>query len=100
VIAFRWHNEVKRICQVRGVDVGVGVDLFQTGIFNTEVFSKYPNDCITELYFDDLPDIIQARVTMFTLAKDEWYIEGVGLNGLNVPSHMVKHNFMYIYEEE
>jgi len=95
VIAFKWDDKVKRTCRVRGVDVGI--DLFQTGIINTEGVSKYPNDCITELNFDDLPDIIQARVTMFMLVKPlQQHIEGVGVYATDGNVY----SFMYIYEEE
>jgi hypothetical protein len=95
MIAFKWDDKVKRTCRVRGVDVGI--ELFETGIFNTEGYSKYPNDCITELYFDDLPDIIQARVTMFMLVKPlQQHIEGVGVYATDGFAY----SFMYIYEEE
>lgn len=97
MIAFKWDDKVKRTCRVRGVDVGVGIELYQTGIFNTEGYSKYPTDCVTELYFDDLPDIIQARVTMFMLVKPlQQHIEGVGVYATDGNVH----SFMYIYEEE
>jgi hypothetical protein len=95
MIAFKWDNKVKRTCRVRGV--GVGIELFQTGIFNTEGYSKYPTECVTELYFDDLPDIIQARVTMFMLVKPlQQHIEGVGVYATDGNVY----SFMYIYEEE
>jgi hypothetical protein len=95
MIAFRWIDKEKRVCQVRGV--GSRQDLFQTGIENIEGYSKYPTECITELYFDDLPDIIQARVTMFMLVKPlQQHIEGVGVYATDGNAY----SFMYIYEEE
>ena len=95
MIAFKWDDKVKRTCRVRGVDVGI--ELFQTGIFNTEGVSKFPTNSLTELYFDDLPDIIQARVTMFMLVKPlQQHIEGVGVYATDG----LAYSFMYIYEEE
>jgi hypothetical protein len=96
MIAFKWDDKVKRTCRVRGVDVGI--ELFQTGIINTEGVSKFPtNSPPTEMDFDDLPDIIQARVTMFMLVKPlQQHIEGVGVYATDGNVY----SFMYIYEEE
>jgi hypothetical protein len=96
MIAFRWIDKEKRVCHVRGV--GSRQDLFQAGIENIEGYSKYPIDCTTELNFDDLPDTIQARILMLTLAKDGGHIEGVGFTAKN--SVGMQYTFVYIYEEE
>ena len=95
MIAFRFIDAEKRRCLVRGVDTYH--NLFRSGRLNTERPSNFPTDTPIEMDFDELPDIIRARITMLTLAYNDEYIEGVGLNGVNSPN---AYNFMYIYEEE
>jgi len=95
MIAFRFIGAEKRRCLVRGVNTYH--NLFNSDRLNTERPSDFPTDSPVEMDFDELPDIIRARVTMLTLAEDDEYIEGVGCNGVKSPT---VHNFMYIYEEE
>lgn len=95
MIAFRFIGAEKRRCLVRGVNTYH--NLFRSDRLNTERPSDFPTDRTTEINFEELPDIVRARVTMLTLAENEAYIEGVGLNGVKSPA---VHNFMYIYEEE
>ena len=94
MIAFKWVNKDRRECLVRGVDPQH--NLFMSDIFNTEGHSKYNTKPIY-LIFEALPPIIQARITMLSLAKDEEYIESVGFNG---EIDTATADYMYIYEEE
>ena len=96
MIAFRFIGAEKRRCLVRGVDTYH--NLFRSDRLNVEKPSKFQTNSPIEMDFEELPDTIRARVTMLTLAEDEEYVEGVGLNGLKSVSGL--HDFMYIYEEE
>ena len=91
MIAFRFQDIEKRRCLVRGVEYRSNLFNNNTDIINTEEHPSYPTDRTTEINFEELPDIVRARVTMLTLTKNEDYIEGVGCN---------RYNFMYICEEE
>lgn len=97
MIAFRWDDIEKRICYVRGVEPQH--NLFNSGILNTEKPSKYSvAGAPSYVNFNELSDIVRARVTMLTLVKDEGYVEGVGFNSYN--SIGMQHSFVYICEEE
>lgn len=95
MIAFRFIDAEKRRCLVRGVNTYH--NLFRGDRLNTERPSDFPTDSPIEMDFDELPDIIRARITMLTLAENDEHIEGVGLNGVKSPA---VRNFMYVYEEE
>ena len=90
MIAFRFQDIEKRKCLVRGVEHLSNLFNNNTDTINTERPSDFPTDRTTELNFDELPNIVRARVTMLTLTKNKDYIEGVGCN---------RYNFMYICEE-
>ena len=95
MIAFRFIGAEKRRCSVRGFE-NLACLLIAKGL-TVEKPSKFPIDSPIEMDFEELPDIIRARVTMLTWAENGEHIEGVGLNGVKSPA---AHTFMYIYEEE